>query len=257
MDDIKYAGLNTLSAIKEQVALKDHAHATLSITVNDGVATLKEYDGSTDVSLTVSAPGHTHNYIPSTNRVTAIGYNSTNYLYVTIDGTNYSIPYGFTNYGSVNYLPLSGGTLSGNLTVSMSGTNECQVNVSNGGHSGRLVSSASYKFGVYDTTYGKWIVYSDTDGKVYVDGVRAHHWTSFNVNTSVTLPENNGNGTTYLIMTAHNSSDNLNGLWIYRPGSNAIWPIREASGVKFSLNGLNITVSCSSATPSCHYLQIF
>lgn len=72
---------------------------------------------------------------------------------------------------SSKYLAKTGGTLSGNLTISISGASESQINVSNGGHSGRLVSSASYNFGLYDATYSKWLVKSDTSGNVsYASG---------------------------------------------------------------------------------------
>lgn len=77
-------------------------------------------------------------------------------------------------------------------------------------------------------------------------------WVRFNKDTEITLPSSG----TYLILTGHNSTSNLNGMWIYRPGNSAIWAIREASGVTITANGTSIKITASSGTPNCYYNRI-
>ena len=63
------------------------------------------------------------------------------------------------NSHSHNYLPLSGGTLTGNLTVSRSDTNDASVRVTNSNGSIGLLSSTNR--GLYDYTKSKWVIYTD------------------------------------------------------------------------------------------------
>ena len=60
---------------------------------------------------------------------------------------------------ALNYLPLSGGTLTGNLTISHSDTNDATVRVTNSKGSIGLLSSTNR--GLYDYTKSKWLIYTD------------------------------------------------------------------------------------------------
>ena len=77
-------------------------------------------------------------------------------------------------------------------------------------------------------------------------------WVVFAVNETITLPGVD----TYLILTAHNSTATLNGMWIYRPGNSTLWAIREASSISIDKNGYNIKVTSSAGTPSCMYCRL-
>ena len=63
------------------------------------------------------------------------------------------------SFPPLNYLPLSGGTLTGNLTVSRSDTNDATVRVTNSKGSIGLLSSTNR--GLYDYTKSKWLIYTD------------------------------------------------------------------------------------------------
>lgn len=63
------------------------------------------------------------------------------------------------SFPPLNYLPLSGGTLTGNLTVSHSDTNDASVRVTNSKGSIGLLSSTNR--GLYDYTKSKWLIYTD------------------------------------------------------------------------------------------------
>lgn len=56
---------------------------------------------------------------------------------------------------------------SGSLTIIRTLT-EARVNLINNFHSGRVVASESGKFGLYDVTNSKWIIYSDSTGNVFL-----------------------------------------------------------------------------------------
>ena len=55
-----------------------------------------------------------------------------------------------------------------NINVTREGTTEAQVNVSNGAHSGRVVASQSGKYGLFDVTNNRWIIYSDENGETKI-----------------------------------------------------------------------------------------
>lgn len=59
----------------------------------------------------------------------------------------------------------NGGTVSGNLKLE--GTDSTrQILVQNSFHTGGMLTSSTANFGLYDTTYTKWLVKSDKDGVV-------------------------------------------------------------------------------------------
>lgn len=63
------------------------------------------------------------------------------------------------NLPALNYLPLSGGTLTGNLTIQQSSTNDAIVRSTNSKGSIGLLSSTNR--GLYDYTKSKWLIYTD------------------------------------------------------------------------------------------------
>lgn len=73
------------------------------------------------------------------------------------------------NSDLANYLPLTGGSLTGNLGIN-TGTNIAQVSLGGAGHKG-AVSISGDVFGLFDLTRSKWIITSDGSGAVTVDGV--------------------------------------------------------------------------------------
>ena len=62
------------------------------------------------------------------------------------------------------YLPLTGGTVNGNLGVVKSDTSEVMMRVKNSVAEVRLLSQANGKHGLYSTTHGKYIASCDADG---------------------------------------------------------------------------------------------
>lgn len=81
-----------------------------------------------------------------------------------------------------NTLPLTGGTLSGDLFINHSDSTESKVRVVNSLHDGNFTTSVNGNFGIYDNTFAKWIVKCDTNGTVTVDG---HHSNDFQKNISI------------------------------------------------------------------------
>lgn len=77
-----------------------------------------------------------------------------------------------TTYDLEKFLPLSGGKISGNLeitgSVSVKTTTENtrQVGVENSLHNGAMLVSDNGNFGLYDTSFKKWIAKSDATGEV-------------------------------------------------------------------------------------------
>lgn len=71
-----------------------------------------------------------------------------------------------------NYLPLTGGNLTGTTNVTATGTNEARLGLSNGYGYGYIVLSAGGKFGMYDSTHSKWIIYNELaagGGSTYIN----------------------------------------------------------------------------------------
>lgn len=69
------------------------------------------------------------------------------------------------------YLPLTGGVMSGNLRVEVTG--EAYVQASHTGtnpHKITLDAAANGIAGIYDSTHSKWVVSSDTSGNVSLNG---------------------------------------------------------------------------------------
>lgn len=66
------------------------------------------------------------------------------------------------------FLPLSGGTLSGDLTASRPSATNTFLGVSNSVHSGDLRVGSTGNFGLYDKTRGTWLIRSDDQGNTYL-----------------------------------------------------------------------------------------
>lgn len=91
-----------------------------------------------------------------------------------------------------NYLPLSGGTLTGNISVTHSDATESRVNVKNSLREGRLVVSETGNLGIYDITNSKWIVCSDSNNTVTLNGT-ANSANILNIDTRMTYGWNGVN----------------------------------------------------------------
>lgn len=60
---------------------------------------------------------------------------------------------------------------------------------------------------------------------------------------------------TYLFMTAHDSTLNLNGLWIIRTGQSNAFKIAGGAGVNITVSQLNVTVTPTVASTVNVYYQ--
>ena len=66
------------------------------------------------------------------------------------------------------FLPLAGGTLSGDLTASRTSASNTSLGVSNSMRGGDLRVGSTGDFGLYDRTNGSWLIRSDANGAVYL-----------------------------------------------------------------------------------------
>lgn len=71
---------------------------------------------------------------------------------------------------SSTYLKLTGGTLSGDLTITKAGEVNIYANNTTQGHNISLCAGTSGKGGIYDNTNSKWIVYAESNGAVVLNG---------------------------------------------------------------------------------------
>lgn len=82
----------------------------------------------------------------------------------------------WTAWGVVNedaYVKKTGDTMTGNLNIDTSSTNgaQAQLNLTGSyGKQGRVVSSDAGNFGLYDASKSKWMVKSDANGNVTLNG---------------------------------------------------------------------------------------
>lgn len=72
---------------------------------------------------------------------------------------------------SDTYLPLTGGTLSGSTQITKSSAVALKSGVANSLHDVWLHVSASGNGGLYDSTFGKWLLYCDVNGGVKLSGL--------------------------------------------------------------------------------------
>lgn len=117
---------------------------SLLVTTTSGTKTTA-FDGSGDVSVALAGKDHIHTIANITN------------LQSTLDG---KAPISHTH----NYLPLTGGTLSGGITLSATGTTEMAYISKNSSRTGRFTVSSTGRLGIYDNTNSKWLLYSETSG---------------------------------------------------------------------------------------------
>jgi len=77
--------------------------------------------------------------------------------------------WGDANVGLANYLPLSGGTATGNITVSKNGEDAgIRAKETSNGTEIALEASASGRIGLFDYGNVQWMLCRDTDGKLKV-----------------------------------------------------------------------------------------
>lgn len=105
---------------------------------------------------------------------------------------------------SSTYLKLSGGTLTNHLLLTKAGEIGVKVNNTNASHEIDLIVSSNGSGGIYDRTYTKWIVYSDVNGNVQLNGNASTATTATSANTAISATQDgNGNtiSSTYLPLT--------------------------------------------------------
>ena len=151
-----------------------------------------------------------------------LGWDGTNHvLYINNNGTIKKVG------GEGSFLPLTGGTLSGNVTISRAAQTEIILNNTNKSHSISLsVDNTTGYGGIYDNTNSKWVVYSQTNGTVTLNG---------NAN-SATKATQDGNGdtisSTYLKLTGGTLSGDIT---ITKAGEVNIYADNTTQGHKISL----------------------
>ena len=114
---------------------------------------------------------------------------------------------------AADYLALSGGTLSGNITVQQSSAN-ASVYVDNGftdskAHKGALHTNTNGEFGIYDTTNAKWLLVSDSAGNVTMSGNAATATTAGNVTGTVAIDHGGTGQTTRLAAIKALTNENV------------------------------------------------
>lgn len=82
-----------------------------------------------------------------------------------------------------NYLPLGGGTVSGNVSAKRNDGNEVSFGVENSLAKGIICANRAGRFGLYDSLHNKWLIFSDENGNVFVEG----SFTTENITSKVTL----------------------------------------------------------------------
>lgn len=150
-----------------------------------------------------------------------LGWDGTHHaLYINNNGTIKKVG------GEGLFLPLIGGTLSGDLSVTKTGTVKITANNTSQTHSISLYVNSNSNAGLYDDTNSKWIVYCNSSGNVTLNG---------NAN-SATKATQDGNGdtisSTYLKLTGGTLSGDLT---ITKAGEVNIYANNTAQGHNISL----------------------
>ena len=88
-----------------------------------------------------------------------------------------------------SYLPLSGGALTGNVTLTRSGSVDAAYTATNsdtGNSVSLMVDSGKVNRGLYDNTKSKWMVYTDSNGSVILNGNAATATSATSATTATT-----------------------------------------------------------------------
>lgn len=120
-----------------------------------------------------------------------------------------------TNKPTLNYLPLTGGTLSGNLSVTRSSTSK--VAVANDNASASLYIASNNQRGLYDDTKSRWLVGTNGTNTFMMGG-------NVGINTSAPSYQLHVNGYSYATRYYANSENFMSG---------------STDQLYFSLNGVN------------------
>lgn len=140
-----------------------------------GRASYANSAGYTDNSLTIQ-----------TNGTTAATFNGS--AAKTVNITPSSI--GAAASHSHPYLPLAGGTMTGNITMSTSEAADVGIEIKNTASGGKamalVIGSSKTNRGLYDRSGDKWMVYSDSSNVVHLNG------TASQVANSMTVKLNGG-----------------------------------------------------------------
>ena len=120
-----------------------------------------------------------------------------------------------TNKPTLNYLPLTGGTLSGNLSVTRSSTSK--VAVTNDNASASLYIASNNQRGLYDDTKSRWLVGTNGTNTFMMGG-------NVGINTSAPSYQLHVNGYSYATRYYANSENFMSG---------------STDQLYFSLNGVN------------------
>ena len=175
---------------------------TITYTKGDGTTgTIKTqdtnttYSAGTGISLsgtTFSNSGVRNIATGSANGTISVNTNGTT-ADVAVKGLGSAAYTASTAYAAAshthNYLPLSGGSLTGNVTLTRSGSNNAGYTAKNsdtGNSVSLIVGSDKVNRGLYDDTKSKWMVYTDSNDSVILNGNAATATSATSATTATT-----------------------------------------------------------------------
>lgn len=151
VDNVADSSRNVLSATKLTTAR--------TISVSGDISGSVSFDGSSNANINVTLANS--------------GVGAGSYRYVTVDAKGRVVggsnPTTLGGYGITDALPITGGTITGGLTVS--NANEPQVHVSLPGYDSAYLYSNSSTWGLYSGAGGALIQYNRGNGRIYVGGI--------------------------------------------------------------------------------------
>lgn len=190
------------------------------------VATSGKYSDLTGAPTKVSDFTNDANYITSSSLATTLA------SYATTSAMNTALS---------GYLPLTGGTLSGNLSVERTGTTDSsKVTVTNVNGSVSLLTSTPNR-GIYDDDNSKWLIGTNGANTFLLDGY-------VGINTTAPSYQLHVNGNTYASRYYVGSSNYLAGgsTWLYFIVDSATPLIAGSTYVRRGTSDSDVTLGTSS-----------
>lgn len=140
-------------------------------------------DVSTWTDVTIVTSGEKHSSLFS--KISTM-FKNIRWLYKMLGSTDISAIGDGTTTGAIselnnalsNYLPLKGGSLTGNVNVAKTDSSESHFKVLNSLHNGHLCASTTGKLGIYSMTANKWLCYMESDGTAIFNGRAKSGWTT-------------------------------------------------------------------------------
>lgn len=133
---------------------------------------------------------------------------------------------------------LVGATSSGNIKITTDSTTQVEYELKNSARRGRLINNANGRLGLHDSTNGKWLFYSDTDGalNIGVETVFKDALTSTSITAKKTTSESTALRTQNSVRSGGIivSADGFYGLWDF---TNSKWTLYSDASDNIFCNG--------------------